>query len=138
MSRSRIRKLVLASLSIATTLIVLWYLRSEVPLPTGRKISKIVVYKSKGTMEVYSGDDLLKTYKVAIGKNSIGDKEKEGDKRTPEGDYFIHAKNAESGYHKNLGISYPNSADVREARAKGFPTGGDIKIHGLRAISIRP
>jgi murein L,D-transpeptidase YafK len=132
MLKSNIRKIIFSLIGLAIVLIVLWFIKPGSPLPKGSTISKIVVYKSRNIMEVYSHDVLLKTYKISLGRNPSGDKEKEGDKRTPEGDYFIDGKNPGSGYHKNLGISYPNEADVREARSKGFAVGGEIKIHGIR------
>ena len=52
--------------------------------------------------------------------------------KTPEGRYIINARNPNSGYHKNLGVSYPNETDKVNAEKLGKPAGGDIKIHGLR------
>lgn len=46
--------------------------------------------------------------------------------------YFIDSKNPKSGYHKNLGISYPNEEDIQNAKFEGVEPGGEIKIHGLR------
>lgn len=83
-------------------------------------------------MLVYSGNSLLKTYTISLGDNPIGHKQYEGDERTPEGTYFINAKNPNSTCHKNVGISYPNPVDINNARLLGIPTGGDIKIHGLK------
>jgi len=74
----------------------------------------------------------MKTYKISLGKNPIGDKAFEEDKKTTEGVYFINAKNPNSGYYKNLGISYPNIQDIEVSKKLGMPTGGDVKIHGLR------
>lgn len=37
-----------------------------------------------------------------------------------------------SGYHKNLGVSYPKQKDKENARKKGFSPGGEIKIHGIK------
>ena len=101
-------------------------------LPKGTIIDKIIVIKSQHKMYVYSNNELLKTYKIAFGRGGDGAKEYEGDKRTPEGIYFINAKNKDSGYHNNLGISYPNEADVERCKKLNKPTGGDIKIHGLK------
>jgi len=83
-------------------------------------------------MLVYSNGELIKTYKISLGKQPVGAKEFEGDKKTPEGFYFINDKNPNSGYHKNLGISYPDNDDMEYARHLGKPAGGDIKIHGIR------
>jgi murein L,D-transpeptidase YafK len=101
-------------------------------LPEGSIIDKIEVYKSKRRMHVFSDGVLLKTYTISLGRNPIGHKELEGDCKTPEGIYTINARNPHSGYHKNLGISYPNADDLENARKLGKPAGGAIKIHGLR------
>ncbi|MEL7146303.1 MAG: L,D-transpeptidase family protein, partial [Bacteroidota bacterium] len=47
---------------------------------------------------------------------------------TPEGKYYINDRNPNSGYHLNLGISYPNKAD----RQRPGNPGGHIKIHGIK------
>jgi len=83
-------------------------------------------------MYAYAKGELVKVYSIALGRNAVGDKEYEGDKRTPEGSYYIQDKNPNSGYHKNLGISYPDKNDLQQARAKGVHAGGDVKIHGLK------
>lgn len=101
-------------------------------LPSEVKIDKIVVYKSKRKLEAYSGGALVKSYVISLGDQPIGHKEFEGDEKTPEGQYTINAKNPLSGYHKNLGISYPNQEDLGHARTLHKKAGGDIKIHGLR------
>lgn len=96
------------------------------------QIDKIVVHKDKRVLLVYSKGNLLKSYKIALGKNPVGDKQFEGDDKTPEGLYYINDKNPNSGYHKNLGVSYPNASDSVEAKSFNKPVGGDIKIHGIR------
>lgn len=83
-------------------------------------------------MEVYSGGQLIKSYRISLGRNPKGDKEFEGDKRTPEGHYMINDKNPKSAYHKNLGVSYPNGRDMEDARKRNVNPGGNIKIHGIR------
>ena len=83
-------------------------------------------------MKVFSNRELLKTYKISLGKKPIGKKEFEGDKRTPEGIYYINDKNSESGYHLNLGISYPNELDKEHADKMNKKPGGLINIHGLK------
>ena len=112
--------------------LVFYYFFPEEKLPRNAKIDNIVIYKSKREMLAYSNGKLLKTYKISLGGHPIGDKEFDGDKKTPEGVYKIDKKNPYSGYHKNLGISYPNKSDIENAKKIGKPTGGDIKIHGLR------
>lgn len=104
----------------------------ESPLPANTPIDSLVVHKNKNTLEAYSQNTLIKTYKISLGGNPSGHKQSEGDKRTPEGLYFIDGKNPGSTYHKNLGISYPNSKDIADAKRNGLDPGGDIKIHGIR------
>lgn len=100
-------------------------------LPPSVKIDSIVVVKQKREMYVFQKHTLLKTYKIALGRNPIGHKQVQGDNRTPEGLYHIYGKNANSSCHKNLGISYPNESDRQNAKRLGKSPGGDIKIHGL-------
>lgn len=73
----------------------------------------------------------MKTYKVALGKNPIGHKRREGDHRTPEGRYYIETRNPDSAYHLSLKISYPNDQDWNMAQRYGYSPGGLIMIHGL-------
>lgn len=95
-------------------------------------IDMVVVYKSRHVLEAYSHGELVKSYPISIGKNPIGHKEFEGDKKTPEGNYTIASKNPNSGWHKNLGVSYPNEEDIEHAKSIGKSAGGNIKVHGLR------
>lgn len=101
-------------------------------LSANANVDSLVVEKSKNKMMAYADGQLLKTYQVSFGDAPIGHKEFEGDEKTPEGIYTINAKNDKSGYHKNLGISYPNEKDIAHAKSIGKPPGGDIKIHGIR------
>lgn len=128
---SKIRIIKLAGFLIFIGVLV-YYLYPEAKLPNNTKIDRLVVYKSKHQLQAFSKGRLLKTYQISLGRKPIGDKEFEGDKKTPEGIYFINSKNPNSGYHKNLGISYPNKEDILIAERLGKPTGGDVKIHGLR------
>lgn len=100
----------------------------------GKRISpidSIAIHKQEREMLVFNNGSLVKTYSVSLGPSPEGDKEYEGDGKTPEGLYFINGKNPNSIYHKNLGVSYPNAEDIAHATAIGKHTGGDIKIHGL-------
>ncbi len=112
--------------------LALYYFYPSPKLPHGSVIDRLVVYKSERRMEAWSGNSLLKTYTVSLGKNPVGHKEFEGDCKTPEGVYTINERNPNSAYHKNLGVSYPNGKDITHAASWGKPPGGHIKIHGLR------
>jgi murein L,D-transpeptidase YafK len=91
----------------------------------------IVVEKGLRTLTLYSNGFRVKTYFVALGKQPVGDKQRIGDNRTPEGVYRIDAKNPQSKFHKALHISYPDASHIARANALGVAPGGDIMIHGL-------
>jgi murein L,D-transpeptidase YafK len=96
-----------------------------------RKVDRIVVEKSKRTLTLMSGAESLKKYKVALGGQPIGPKDRQGDHKTPEGVYSVDAKNPNSQFYKALHISYPNQLDRANARKLGVSPGGDVEIHGL-------
>ena len=92
---------------------------------------RVIVHKKEHTMELMQAGQVIKTYKIALGRNPVGPKEREGDFRTPEGVYVIDSRNAKSQCHRSLHISYPNAADREHARKLGVSPGGDISIHGI-------
>ena len=112
--------------------LAVYYFYPEYKLPPDTQIDKLVVLKSKRELLAYSNGKIIKTYKISLGRQPIGDKAFEGDKKTPEGIYLINDKNSNSGYHKNLGISFPNKDDIENSKRLGKPPGGDVKIHGIR------
>lgn len=124
-------KLILILVVITVSIAYLAY-SITTPKLDGSIIDKIVVEKSKRKMYLYANNQLIKTYKIALGKHPRGGKKYEGDKKTPEGLYIINSKNPKSEYYKNLGISYPNKKDKEDAKKDGKNPGGDIKIHGLK------
>ena len=81
-------------------------------------------------MYLFHHDEVLKAYGVELGFAPVGDKQIEGDGRTPEGRYAINRRNPNSRFYLSLGISYPNARDRAEATALGKSAGGDIFIHG--------
>ena len=111
---------------------VIYYFFPEKELDMSKKIDKILVLKSKRQLQVYGKGELIKTYKISLGRKPVGAKQFEGDNKTPEGQYIINDKNPNSGYHLNLGVSYPSASNIRFAKSKGKSPGGLIKIHGLK------
>jgi len=101
------------------------------PLQGEQKADRIVVSKSSHTMTLFSKGQVLRVYKVALGRGSAGPKERAGDNKTPEGDYMIDQKIAKSRFHLALHISYPNTAQREHARTTSVDPGGAIEIHGL-------
>lgn len=96
----------------------------------GPEVTRILVFKEDRKMYLMHGDRALKAYDVGLGFAPVGHKTREGDGRTPEGEYMIDRRNPNSAYHLSLGISYPNAQDREYASRNGFSPGGDIFIHG--------
>lgn len=81
---------------------------------------RLVVHKKDRTLEVYDGDRLVKRYAMALGFSPEGDKEREGDGKTPEGEFYVFTKNPKSRFHLSLGLSYPSKDDARRGLAAGL------------------
>lgn len=94
------------------------------------KADKVIVVKSKRILMLLRDGEILKAYRIALGKNPEGKKVMAGDKKTPEGRYTLF-KNSNSRFHLSLRISYPNESDIENAERLGVSPGGDIMIHGL-------
>ncbi|MBZ0158003.1 MAG: L,D-transpeptidase family protein [Alphaproteobacteria bacterium] len=93
---------------------------------------KILIEKKARRLTLIAKGKVLKTYKIALGGNPNGPKERQGDNKTPEGTYIIDSRNRNSGYHLSLHISYPNEKDKKRAKELGVSPGGDIMIHGIK------
>jgi murein L,D-transpeptidase YafK len=91
----------------------------------------VVVLKRAHRLILYRGNRILKSYRIALGRNPVGPKTREGDGRTPEGDYVLDWRNPDSRFHRSIHISYPSAADAVAAERRGVSPGGDIMIHGL-------
>ncbi len=93
---------------------------------------KVLIEKKERRLTLLSEGEVVKTYRIALGGNPVGPKERQGDNKTPEGTYIIDSRNRDSGYHLSLHISYPNENDKMRARELGVSPGGDIMIHGIK------
>ena len=105
---------------------------------THLKIDRVVVHKEKRQMFLMSGTTRVRSFPIYLGRNPVGQKQYEGDLRTPEGRYRIIARNDQSRYFRSLRLSYPNTLDRNRSQEIGKPPGGDIMIHGTpRDASLR-
>ncbi len=91
---------------------------------------RVFIIKSKRIMLLMRDGEILKTYRIALGRQPVGHKIRAGDKRTPEGSYVLDSRNPNSRFHLAIHVSYPNESDTVNARKLGVPPGGDIMIHG--------
>jgi murein L,D-transpeptidase YafK len=122
------------------------------------KDPRIVVSKSERRLELYADGKLVRTYRIGLGLNPVPDKQRQGDRATPQGEFYVFTKNDKSAFYLSLGISYPNAEDaarglrdhlisraqhdaiVKAIKRKATPPqntalGGDIYIHGNGASS---
>jgi murein L,D-transpeptidase YafK len=94
-------------------------------------VDRVVVLKSDRRMELYRDGELIARYKVSLGLVPTGQKQREGDYRTPEGRYYLTRRNAQSDFFLAVQVSYPEPADIALARRNGWAPGGSIMVHGL-------
>jgi murein L,D-transpeptidase YafK len=98
---------------------------------TQPKVDRILVLKKEHKLLLLNGEQIVKTYSVALGSGGLAPKRQQGDDKTPEGLYRIDYRNPASRFHLALHISYPAETDKEQARKRGVSPGGDIMIHGL-------
>jgi murein L,D-transpeptidase YafK len=93
-------------------------------------VDQIIVYKQQREMILLAQGHEIKRYRIALGEQPVGPKQKQGDHRTPEGSYVLDSRNPHSQYYKAFHISYPNESDRERARKLGVSPGGLIMLHG--------
>jgi murein L,D-transpeptidase YafK len=94
----------------------------KAPLPCPLLAARIVVLKSERRLVLCAGDKVVREYPIGLGFSPEGDKVQEGDGRTPEGEYYVCAKNPNSRFHLSLGLNYPNEEDAVRGLASGLIT----------------
>jgi murein L,D-transpeptidase YafK len=107
---------------------------------TSKPLLADAVLVKKGLRRLYLLRDgqPFRSYRIALGFEPEGHKQRQGDGRTPEGHYLIDWRNPNSRFTKSLHISYPNHADRIRAAAQGWSPGGNIMIHGEPRRSMDP
>lgn len=91
----------------------------------------IVVRKSERRLYLMRHGEVLRSYRVALGLQPEGPKERAGDFRTPEGRYLLTRRNPRSDFFLSIQVSYPNDQDIRRAHHQHVDPGGSIMLHGL-------
>ncbi len=82
------------------------------------KGARLLLNKAQRRLELWVGGGMVKAYRIQLGQNPTGPKERQGDSRTPEGQYFICAHST-STFYLALWISYPNLNDARAGLQAG-------------------
>lgn len=88
------------------------------------------MYKSERRLLFFENDILKRRFPVVLGKRPEGVKRRQGDSRTPEGEYFISSKRPRSRFRLFLGLSYPNARDAREGLRSSAISSADYE--GIR------
>jgi murein L,D-transpeptidase YafK len=100
----------------------------------------IVVKKKDYELKVYDEDGWYATYPIVFGSKDLGDKMKEGDKRTPNGTFKVILKKIHPKWGPELLLDFPGPSDVakfNDRKRKGLipkaaRIGGGIAIHATR------
>jgi murein L,D-transpeptidase YafK len=116
--------------AIQVGILLVVFVSSALPTPQ-QKATRVLVLKKEHKMELLSGETVIKTYTVALGRGGLAPKQRQGDHLTPEGLYQIDHRNKNSRFYRALHVSYPNEVDRERARKLGVDPGGDIMIHGI-------
>lgn len=100
----------------------------------------IIIDKSDYELKVYDDEGWFATYPVVFGGKDLGDKMKEGDRKTPDGKFKIIAKKINAKWGAELLLDYPNAISVqrfKDRKIKGLipknaRIGDGIAIHATR------
>ncbi len=121
----------------------------------------IEVWKADRRMELRSGEEVVREFRIVLGTEPRLSKNRRGDGRTPVGHYYISDKNDNSRFRRFLGISYPNLDDAERAYGERLidagqwadiffanlrhgippwqtPLGGRVGIHGFGGRPLVP
>lgn len=111
------------------------------------------IEKRRRTLILLERGTPIAEFPIALGGAPEGDKQREGDRRTPEGDYYVCEKHPSRRFYLFLGLSYPALKDAERGKAQGqiseahyraireaiqsgtcppwdTPLGGAVGIHG--------
>lgn len=100
------------------------------PAAAGPLVDKVLVHKYERRLEVISEGEVIRSYRVSLGKQPTGHKQRAGDQRTPEGLYTIDWRQQSERFNLSLHLDYPNLKDLTGAWKRGDDPGSMIMIHG--------
>lgn len=100
----------------------------------------IIIDKSDYELKVYDEDGWYATYPIVFGSKDLGDKMKEGDRKTPDGKFKIILKKIHPKWGPELLLDYPTDESLKrfnERKRKGLlpksaRIGNGIAIHATR------
>ena len=100
----------------------------------------IIIDKSEYELKVYDSEGWYATYPIVFGSKDLGDKMKEGDKKTPDGQFKVIQKKMHPKWGPELLLDYPNDINIKkfnERKQRGLlpknaKIGSGIAIHATR------
>ena len=100
----------------------------------------IIIDKSDYELKVYDDEGWYATYPIVFGSKDLGDKMKEGDKKTPNGKFKIVLKKIHPKWGPEMLLDYPNPESIQrfnQRKATGVlpknaRIGDGIAIHATR------
>lgn len=95
-------------------------------------VNAVRVLKSAHRLQLLADGQVVREFRIALGRNPKGHKMRAGDGRTPEGTYSLDYKKSDSAFYKAMHISYPNANDIAAAKSRGVDPGSLIMIHGQK------
>ncbi len=101
---------------------------------------EVYVYKEKRRLYVVQANVLVRDYPVGLGSQPTGDKERDGDGRTPVGDFLVCQKDPSDRYSKALRLNYPEKKHAEKALFAGVLSPAEFKeiLLALDRNSIPP
>lgn len=134
------KKIVVSLILVATVFSLMAFVinKHETPKAFKKKVAKkikaarvqtddnpyyIVIDKSDYELKVYDEEGWYATYPVVFGGKDLGDKMKEGDKKTPNGSFKVILKKINPKWGMELLLDYPNDVSIQKFK--------DRKLHGL-------
>jgi len=82
----------------------------------------VVLHKSARNLALCNKGNLVANYQMGLGFAPIGDKQEEGDGRTPEGVFYVPQLVPDSDYHLAFLVSYPDKVDAARGLTGGLVT----------------
>lgn len=100
----------------------------------------IIISKKEYELKVYDDEGWYATYPIVFGSKDLGDKMREGDRRTPIGSFKVLLKKTNKKWGLELLLDYPTAESYKrfnERKAKGLlpknaKIGNGIAIHATR------
>ncbi len=82
----------------------------------------VVATKASRRMTLCDGAREVQSWCMGLGSSPVLDKEREGDRRTPHGVFYIPRRLPQSQFYKAFLLSYPDSADAQRGLSQGLIT----------------